>query len=297
MSRGLPWLEAARPRTLPAAIVPVVVGAATANADGVFDWRAFFLALVGALAIQVAANFANDVSDASRDADPHDRVGPRRLVATGVISPGRMWMAAWTAIAVAATCGVGLAFLAGPLVLVIGLISILAMLGYVGGPFPYGYHGLGEVFVFVFFGLVATAGSRYVHDGRVDPATWLLAIPVGLLAAAILVVNNLRDLDTDARVGKKTLAVMVGPRTTGWLFVLLLTASYLVVTLGASFGITPRWSLLAWLTAPIGFRLARRVAGTGDRSRLGPALGQTALLHLLFGSLVALGTILGTQLS
>jgi 1,4-dihydroxy-2-naphthoate polyprenyltransferase len=295
--KGASWVEAARPRTLPAAVVPVLVGSATAYARGVFDWRAFFLALVGALAIQVAANFANDVSDASRDADPHDRVGPRRMVASGVISPRRMWIATWAAVAVAATCGVGLAFLAGPLVLAIGLISVLAMLGYVGGPFPYGYHGLGEVFVFVFFGLVATAGSRFVHDGRVDTATWLLAVPVGLLAAAILVVNNLRDLDTDARVGKKTLAVLIGPRTTEWLFFLLLGASYLVVTLGASFGVTPRWSLLAWLTAPIGLRLATRIVGTRDRSRLGPALGQTALLHLLFGSLVALGTILGTQLS
>lgn len=289
-----PWVQAARPRTLPAAIVPVLVGAAIASADGVFDWRAFILAMVGALAIQVAANFANDVSDATRGADPDDRIGPQRLVASGVVSPRRMWMATWMAIAVATGCGIGLALLVGPLVLAIGLASIIAMLGYVGGPFPYGYRGFGEVFVFVFFGLIATTGGRYVHDGSVDRASWLLSVPVGLLATAILVVNNLRDLDTDARVGKRTLAVIIGARATERLFLILLTSSYLIVTIGAVTGVTSRWTLLVWLTAPIGYRLTTAVAATRDPTRLGPALGGTARLHLLFGLLLAVGTLLGT---
>lgn len=297
MRKGASWVEAARLRTLPAAVVPVLVGSATAFARGVFDWRAFILALIGALAIQVAANFANDVSDANRQADPHDRVGPRRLVASGVVSPASMWMATWLAIAVAGASGVGLALLAGPLVLVIGVVSIVAMLGYVGGPFPYGYRGFGEVFVFVFFGLVATAGSHYVHARSVDSATWLLAVPVGLLATAILVVNNLRDIDTDARVGKRTLAVIIGRRATGRLFVGLIAGSHLVVTVGAVSGVCSGWTLLIWLAAPLAYKLVMAVTGNQDRSQLRPALGLTALLHLLFGFLLALGTILGAQLS
>jgi 1,4-dihydroxy-2-naphthoate octaprenyltransferase len=279
---------------LAAAIVPVVVGGAAATADGAFGWRAFILAMVGALAIQVAANFANDVSDANRGADPDDRIGPRRMVASGLISPRRMWTATWVAIAVATACGIGLALLVGPLVLLIGVASIVAMLGYVGGPFPYGYRGFGEVFVFLFFGLVATTGSRYVHDGSVDRATWLLSVPVGLLATAILVVNNLRDVNTDARVGKRTLAVIIGARATERLFLILLTGSYLIVTIGAFTGLTSRLTLLAWLTAPISYRLATVVAGTRDPSRLGLALAGTASLHLLFGLLLAVGMLLGT---
>lgn len=289
-----PWVQAARPRTLAAAIVPVVVGGAAATADGAFGWRAFILAMVGALAIQIAANFANDVSDANRGADPDDRIGPRRMVASGLISPRRMWMATWVAIAVATACGIGLALLVGPLVLLIGVASIVAMLGYVGGPVPYGYRGFGEVSVFLFFGLVATTGSRYVHDGSVDRATWLLSVPVGLLATAILVVNNLRDVHTDARVGKRTLAVVIGARATERLFLILLAGSYLIVTIGALAGFTTRWTLLAWLTAPISYRLATNVAGTRDPSQLGPALGGTARLHLLFGLLLAVGMLLGT---
>ena len=288
------WVQAARPRTLPAAVVPVAVGSAIAQADGVFDWRAFALALLGALAIQISANFANDVSDARRGADPADRVGPKRMVASGVITPRQMWLATWIAIALAAACGIGLALIAGPLVLVIGLASIAAMLGYVGGPLPYGYRGLGELFVFVFFGLVATVGSRYVHDGSVPPLAWLLAVPVGALATAILVVNNLRDRDTDARAGKRTLVVMIGAESGRRLFVLLTIGAYLAVAGAVVAGSASGWVLLALLTVPLAYRLAMRVAKTSDASELRPALAQTARLHLLFGLLLALGTILGS---
>lgn len=287
------WVEAARPRTLPAAVVPVAVGGAIAQADGVFDWRAFALALLGALAIQISANFANDVSDARRGADPADRVGPKRMVARGVITPRHMWIATWIAIAVAAACGIGLAMIAGPLVLVIGLASVVAMLGYVGGPLPYGYRGLGELFVFVFFGLVATVGSRYVHDGSVPALAWLLAVPVGFLATAILVINNLRDRVTDARAGKRTLVVIIGAKSGRRLFVLLTIGAYLAVAGAVIAGSASGWVLLAWLTAPLAYRLAITVATTSDAAELRPALGQTARLHLLFGLLVALGVILG----
>ncbi len=288
------WVEAARPRTLPAAVVPVAVGSAIAQADGAFDWRACALALIGALAIQIAANFANDVSDARRGADQADRVGPQRMVASGVATPRQMWTATWVAIAIAAACGIGLALIAGPLVVVIGMASVVAMLGYVGGPFPYGYRGLGEVFVFVFFGLVATAGSRFVHDGSVPALAWLLAVPVGFLATAILVINNLRDRDTDARAGKRTLVVMIGTEAGRRLFVLLVIGAFLVVAGAVIARLATGWLLLAWLTAPLGYRLATRVAAADNPAELRPALGQTARLHLLFGLLVALGTIIGS---
>jgi 1,4-dihydroxy-2-naphthoate octaprenyltransferase len=274
-------------------VVPVAVGSAIAQADGVFDWRAFALALVGALAIQVSANFANDVSDARRGADPTDRVGPKRMVASGVITARQMWIATWVAIAIAAACGIGLALIAGPLVLVIGLASVVAMLGYVGGPLPYGYRGLGELFVFVFFGLVATAGSRFVHDGSVPTLAWLLAVPVGFLATAILVINNLRDRDTDARAGKRTLVVIIGTESGQRLFVLLVIGAYVIVAGGVFARIATGWLLLAWLTAPLGYRLATRVRAADDPAQLRPALGQTARLHMFFGLLVAVGIILG----
>ena len=279
-----PWIAAARPRTLPAAVVPVLAGAASAVADGSFDWRAGVLSFLGALAIQVAANFANDVSDAARAADPVDRLGPPRMVAAGVISPGRMWRATWIVIGVAALCGVGLTILAGPVVLLVGAVSIVALLGYVGGPFPYGYRGWGEVSVFIFFGLVATAGSRYVHDRRIPVVAWVAAIPVGLIAVAILVINNLRDLDTDARVGKRTLAVIMGERPTRLFYLGLLIAAFLVVAGGAVLAVLPVASLVVAAALPLALHLARQVMRGGP---LPPLLAATARFHLVFGLLLA----------
>ncbi|HUO46738.1 MAG TPA: 1,4-dihydroxy-2-naphthoate octaprenyltransferase, partial [Acidimicrobiia bacterium] len=210
--------------------------------------------------------------------------------------PNLMWRATWSAISVAAVCGLGLAILAGPLVLLIGVASVAALLGYVGGPVPYGYKGLGEVFVFVFFGLVATAGSRFVHDRTVDTATWWLAVPVGLMAVAILVVNNLRDLETDERAGKRTLAVIVGDAATRRVFTWVIVASYGWVLVGASLGILSWWSLLCLLSLPLALRLATTVRHEQQRRSLGPALGQTARLHLVMGLLLATGTLIGARL-
>jgi 1,4-dihydroxy-2-naphthoate octaprenyltransferase len=289
------WVAAARPKTLPAALVPVLVGSASAWAEAGFDLRAFCLALVGALAIQVAANFANDVSDAARGADPADRVGPPRMVAAGRISPRQMWSATLLALGVAALSGAGLALLAGPVVVIIGLASIAALFGYVGGPAPYGYRGLGEVSVFVFFGIVATAGSRFVHDGRVGIAVWILAVPVGLIATAILVANNLRDLETDARAGKRTLVVMIGDRAGRNLYRGLLLGSYLVVGGAVAGGWLPPATLLSYLSLPPALRLIA-ATGPGRDGSLIPILGGTARLHLLFGVLVAAGLVLGSAL-
>jgi 1,4-dihydroxy-2-naphthoate octaprenyltransferase len=269
-------------------VVPVLVGSAAAYYDRAFDWRAFLLALVGALSIQVAANFANDASDAARGADPGDRVGPRRMVASGVISSRQMWIATAATIALAVAAGIGLTLLAGPVVILIGVASIVAMLGYVGGPIPYGYRGLGELFVFLFFGLVATGGSRLVHDGSVPGWVWLAGVPIGMLAAAILVANNLRDIATDARVGKRTLAVLLGrPRTRRLFGGLAWGAITFTVVLAVS-RIVPVATLAVVLVVPMVPRL-NRIAASDEAGGLIPLLSGTARLHLCFGLLMSAG--------
>src|SRR6187200_1905566 len=206
------WLMAARPRTLPAAIAPVLVGTAAAVqwAGELPRWGAFFAALVGSIFIQIGTNLANDYSDAKRGADTADRLGPVRVTSAGLVTPRRVLVATYVAFALAVGCGIYLTVLAGPLILVIGILSIAAGVLYTGGPRPYGYAGLGEVFVFLFFGLVAVNGSYYVQLEELDSLPFGLSIAVGLLATAILVVNNLRDIETDRRAGKMTLAVRLG---------------------------------------------------------------------------------------
>jgi 1,4-dihydroxy-2-naphthoate polyprenyltransferase len=286
------WRIAARTHTLPAAIVPVLVGSGLAWGQDVFRWDALVWALIGALAIQVAANFANDASDAVRGADTPDRVGPPRMVSLGLITPRQMWTATWLAIAVAAVAAGFLTAIAGPLILAIGAVSVVAMLGYVGGPVPYGYRGLGEVFVFVFFGLVATVGSRFVHDASAPAAAWLLAIPVGLLASAILLANNYRDMSTDATAGKRTLAVALGGASTRRLFTILLYGAIAVAALFAALGWTPRPTVAVVLVAP----LCRKPIAILNRASSGPelieALKATARIHLLAGVVLAVSAAL-----
>jgi 1,4-dihydroxy-2-naphthoate octaprenyltransferase len=286
------WKIAARVHTLPAAIVPVVVGSSLAEADGVFRWDAFLYALVAALAIQVAANFANDVSDATRGADTPDRLGPPRMVALGRLTPKQMWTGVALALTVAAAAGIALAIIAGPVILVIGVISILAMLGYVGGPIPYGYKGLGEVFVFVFFGVVATVGSRYVHDMTAPRSAWLLSIPIGMLVTAILVVNNYRDLETDRAAGKRTLAVIIGRERSRVLFAVLIYGAFPLIALFAMLDWTPFLTVFAALLAPYAMGPVRIIYRKTDGPALIRALTMTARLHLWTGLVVAAGAIL-----
>ncbi|MBW3666576.1 MAG: 1,4-dihydroxy-2-naphthoate polyprenyltransferase [Actinobacteria bacterium] len=285
------WLTAARPHTLPAALTPVLVGAGLAYGDGAFRGDAFGWALLGAVAIQVAANFANDASDARRGADTPARLGPPRMVALGEITTRQMWVAAWLAVGVAAVAGIALTMIAGPVILIIGVSSVIAMLGYVGGPAPYGYRGLGEVFTFVFFGLVATVGSRYVHDMSAPLESWLFALPIGMLVTAILVVNNLRDIETDETAGKRTLAVVLGYRRTRLLFAILVVGAFASIAMFALAGWTPLQTALAALLAPAAIRPLRAVY-----RKTGPALNrvlaQTARLHLAVGVALALGTAL-----
>ena len=294
MQRFQAWKTAARPHTLPAAVVPVLVGSGLAVGDGVFRGDAFAWALVGALAIQVAANFANDASDARRGADTADRLGPPRMVATGVITSQRMWLATWLSIAVAGAAGLALTVIAGPWIIVIGLASVLAMLGYVGGPAPYGYRGLGEVFVFVYFGLVATVGSRYVHDMSAPLDAWLLAIPIGLLVTAILVANNYRDIDTDRNAGKRTLAVMFGRDRTRALFMTLVYAPYPLIAVFALIGWTPSATAFAALLAPFATAPSRILNARSGGPALVRALKLTARLHLVTGLVLAAGAALAS---
>jgi 1,4-dihydroxy-2-naphthoate octaprenyltransferase len=285
------WRIAARVHTLPAAVVPVVVGSALAGHDGVFRLDAFALALVAALAIQVAANFANDASDAHRGADNDDRRGPPRMVALGRISSRQMWTGVGLAVAVAAGAGIALATIAGPVVLVIGGVSLLAMLGYVGGPVPYGYRGLGEVFVFVFFGVVATVGSRYIHDMTAQLSAWLLSLPIGMLVTAILVANNYRDLETDRSAGKRTLAVIIGPERTRVLFATLVYGAFPLIAVFATLGWTPFLTVFAFLLLPYGAGAVRIIYRKTDGPSLIRALKMTARLHLWTGLVLAAGIL------
>lgn len=282
------WIEAVRPPTLPAAAAPVLVGAGLAAHDNVFRPDAFAAALVAAVAIQVAANFANDASDAARGADSADRIGPPRMVSLGLISAGQMWWAVVAALVVAALAGIWLVAIAGWVVLLIGLASVVAMLTYVGGPVPYGYRGLGEVFVFTFFGVVATIGSRFVHDESTPLSAWILAIPMGMLASAILVANNRRDIDTDARSGKRTLAVILGRERTTLLFALLTYGAFVVIAGAALIGLTPRLTALSALLAPLAIGPNRTMAGGGEGASLIPTLAQTARLELVTAASLAL---------
>jgi 1,4-dihydroxy-2-naphthoate octaprenyltransferase len=293
------WLMAARPRTLPAAIAPVLVGSAAAVAtepDFDFRWGAFAGALAGSILIQIGTNLANDYSDAKRGADAVDRLGPVRVTAAGLVAPRSVLVATWVAFAAAIGCGVYLATVAGPVILAIGAVSILAGVLYTGGPRPYGYAGLGELFVFLFFGLVAVNGSYFVQLEELD---WLpvgLSISIGSLATTILVVNNIRDLDTDRRAGKNTLAVRLGRPRTRRLYVALLALAYLAlpVTLCLAGGASDRWwALLGLLSVPLAAVPVRTIFRRTDGPSLNDALSGTGLLLAGFSVLVSAGLLIG----
>lgn len=286
------WLIAARPPTLLAAVAPVLVGAGLARADGVLRWDAFAATLVAAVLINIAANFANDASDAHRGADSPDRIGPPRVVATGLLTARQVWIGTGIVVAIAAGLGIYLAAISSWVILVIGLASVAAMLTYTGGPWPYGYRGLGELSVFVFFGLVAVVGSRYVHDSTVTRQAWLLAVPVGFLVTAILVANNVRDIDTDRAVGKRTLAVRLGREATRALYATLVIGAFILVAAYAAAGLVHYGALLAMAAVPLAAQPVRTVLSDESGPALVTALKGTAMLHAAFGLLLAIGVAL-----
>lgn len=285
------WLLGARPRTLPAAVVPVAIGASAATGDGEVVWWRVVAALVVALALQVGVNFANDYSDAARGADTLDRIGPTRAVATGLISPSEMKTGIVVVFGLAVVLGAYLALIAGWVILVIGVLSIVAALAYTGGPFPYGYRALGEVFVFVFFGLVATVGTRYVYDQTWPLDAWIGGLTMGCLSTAILLANNIRDVGTDAIAGKRTLAVRIGRGAAQRLFTAIVAAAFVITAIGSAAAAIPRWSALALLAAPMAVPIVRTVEREQSGPRLIAALKATARLQIVFGVLFAAGAL------
>jgi 1,4-dihydroxy-2-naphthoate octaprenyltransferase len=286
------WLMAARLRTLPAAIAPVLVGTALAyTLEDVFNAGAFVAAMLGSILIQVGTNLSNDYSDARRGADAEDRVGPVRVTAGGLVPPKQVLMATYITFGVAALCGVYLVAVSGIELLFVGIASIAAGVLYTGGPRPYGYEGLGEIFVFLFFGIVAVTGSTFAQTESWPWEGFVLAVPVGLLAAAILVVNNVRDIDSDRRAGKRTLAVRLGRDRGRTLYALMVYGAYLVAPLPWLLGPLSAWLMLCWLTLPLAVRLVRTVRRHADGPTLNEALAQTGLLQLAFSLLLCVGIL------
>lgn len=286
------WVMAVRPATLPAAVTPVLVGTASAYAVGGLRWGPALAALLGALLLQVGANLANDLFDYEKGADTEERLGPTRVVQAGLLSAAAVRRATAATFFLAFLVGLYLVWVAGWIIVAIGLLSIAAAVAYTGGPYPLGYNGLGDVAVFIFFGLVAVCGTAYVQAGYVPPLAWAAAVPVGTLVTAILVVNNIRDIPTDRAAGKRTLAVRLGRRAVIAEYGLLMAAAYAMPLVLFLTRRLDGWVLLPLSTAPLAVLLTRRVAT--DRGRaLNPTLGRTARLAALFGALFAAGIVLG----
>ncbi len=286
------WVEAARPKTLPAAVIPVLVGTAVAGAHRTADLGKAAVCLAFALLVQIGTNFANDYFDFVQGADTPARVGPRRAVAAGLIAPGTMLRATWLVLTVAFFVGLLLVREGGWILLPVGIISIACAIAYTGGPFPLGYNGLGDLFVFLFFGLVAVDATFYVQAGGLAPDATSCAAAVGLLAANILVANNYRDAETDARAGKKTLVVRFGRRFAVWQYGLSHLVALLCPAALLLYGY--RWPVLAPLVlAPWAARLTHRLGASSDPAEQIALLGSTAKYLAAFGVLLSAGLLLG----
>ena len=273
------WILGARPRTLPAAIAPVVVASALAGTD--FNWFRAALALKVGVWLQIGVNYANDYSDGVKGTD-ENRVGPTRLVASGLASAKAVKNAAFISFAIASVAGLWLSLLTSPLLILVGMLAIAAAWGYTGGKNPYGYSGLGEVSVFTFFGLVATMGTYYVQTESVTALSFIVAIPMGALSCAILAVNNIRDRAQDELVGKRTLAVRLGDRKARHLYVSLLVLAHV-----AALATLIPTAMLTLLVAPMSFSISKLVLSGVSGKELIPALGRTGKLQLIFAILFA----------
>jgi len=286
------WVMAIRPRTLPASAAPVAVGIGAALGAGrALHAGATVAALVGALLLQIGANLANDVFDAEKGADTAERLGPVRVVAAGLLPATAVRVATAAVLAAAFAVGVYLVSIGGWPIVAVGLASIAAALAYTGGPWPLGYHGLGDVCVMAFFGFAAVCGTAYVAGGAVPPSAWVAAIAPGALATNLLVINNLRDRETDARAGKRTLAVRGGRGFALGEHALMLAVAYAAPVGLVLAGAASRWALLPLVTLPLGIALHRAVARTDGRA-LNPLLGRTAGLLVVHSALFAVGLAL-----
>lgn len=282
---------AMRPRTLPAAAAGVIVGSALAWRDGFFRLDATLACLLTAVLLQIGSNLANDVFDFERGTDTPDRLGPVRVTQAGMLTPSQVKLGMGIAFGLASLFGLYLAWLGGWPIVLTGLAAILSAIAYTGGPFPLGYYGLGDLFVFLFFGLASVAGTYYVQAGFVSAAAWWMAIPPGLIIAAILVVNNLRDLENDRKAGKRTLAVLLGERAARRQYVLCMVVAYLALPVAVYIGLIPWFSLLAWASLPLAIRTTRVVLSERGRP-LNAALAGTGQTALLFSILFWAGLLL-----
>ena len=287
------WLLAIRPATLPAALSGVVVGlGATLAVDAPFRLDTALGCLAVALLLQITANLSNDLSDFRKGADTPDRTGPIRVAAAGLVTPRQLEVAIALVIGLAGVVGLWLTTVGGPVLLLVGVLAVVASLAYTGGPWAYGYRGLGEVFVFVFFGFVAVVGTAYLQAGRVEPLFWVAAMPVGALTTAILVVNNLRDIPTDTAAGKRTLAVMLGVHRTRLEYAALLFMAFVIpvalVVVGRGLPV-----LLPLLALPLASPLLRTVRTFSEPRQLNLILKGTARLALVYGVLFATGLAIG----
>lgn len=285
------WLLAIRPRTLPAAAAGVVMGSALAWQDGFFRLDATVACLLTALLLQIGSNLANDVFDFQRGTDTPERLGPMRVTQAGLLTPAQVKYGMAVVFTLAALFGLYLAWLGGWPIILIGIAAILSAIAYTGGPFPLGYYGLGDLFVFIFFGLASVAGTYYVQAGFVSAAAWWMTIPPGLIITAILVVNNLRDLENDKKAGKCTLAVILGERATKMQYLICMIAAYLALLLAAWMGLVPWTALLSWLSLPLATRATRLVFTQRGRP-LNAALAGTGQTALVFSILFWVGLLL-----
>jgi 1,4-dihydroxy-2-naphthoate octaprenyltransferase len=284
------WVVGARPRTLPAAVVPVAIGAGCAAGHGPIEWWRVGAALVVSLALQVGVNYANDYSDGVRGTDDV-RVGPVRLVASGLARPGEVKRAALLAFAAAGVAGVALAAATSWWLIAVGVVAVAAAWGYTGGPKPYGYLGLGELFVFTFFGLVATCGTTYAAVEKITGLSVTMGCAAGSIICALLVVNNLRDIPTDTVAGKRTLAVRLGDARTRVFYTALVAATFVLVVIGAV--VWRPAALLGLAAAPFAVPAVRRIHGGASGKDLIPVLGETGRTQLIFGLFVTLGLAIG----
>jgi 1,4-dihydroxy-2-naphthoate octaprenyltransferase len=284
------WVMAARPATLTAALVPVLVGTAVAQASGGFRLGPAAAALFGAFMLQITSNFANDVFDHEKGADTHERLGPTRAVQAGLLTPAQVRAGMVVTIALAVLSGVYLLTVGGWPIVVIGVASVLSAIAYTGGPYPLGYHGLGDLFVMIFFGFVAVCGTAFVQTGTVPPLAWLASVPVGAIATNVLVVNNVRDRETDVKAGKRTLAVRLGRRAGVIEYAALFALAYAAPVAAVLWLHRAPWVLLPLLTIPLAMRLVRTLATTEGRP-LNDCLVATAKLLLFYGVLFAAGLV------
>lgn len=290
-SRWRSWLAAIRPATLSAAVTPVLVGSALAYYDDEFAVLVLLATLAAAVMIQIGTNLANDALDFERGADKPDRLGPARITASGQASATDVKIASGIAFGLAALIGIFLVIEGGWPILAIGIVSIAAGVAYTGGPWPLGYHGLGDLFVFVFFGLVAVMGTYYLQTGSVTILAFLASLPIGLTVAAILVVNNVRDIETDRRAGKMTLSVRLGDRISRLQYVMMILAAFVLLPVLLIGGAGPAVGL-ALLALPLAIVPCRSVLQGAQGADLNIVLKQTTLVHLVFGSLLAVGLLL-----